>query len=188
VSWLLGLSVACALSGNDVLQLTLLDGSEVEGFFHHGDEAEVTLTSAAGPVTVPVVLVSSVLQNGELLPMHLFYSELVEMKVQHDLWLAAPPPMPAPGLVFSSSLLWAGSGHAMLGDWKGFAEYSVIETVLIGGMLWAASEQNIQFLIPLVGLDAIFKGRAARDSHRIALRRRTRFQVDPDPLTLGGLP
>ena len=188
MTWLLGLGVALALDGNDVLQLTLADDSVVDGYFHHGDVAEVVVTTAQGPVVVPLMLIQSVQQNGEARPLNLFHADLAEHTELNQLLMEFPPPMPAPGLVFGASLLWAGSGHAMLGDWREFSSYSIVETALIGGMVWAVSEENFPFLIPLVGLDAIFKGWSARDSHRIARRRRTRFLLDPEPLTLGGLP
>lgn len=168
---LLLLQNAAALDGNDSLTLTLTGGVDVTGWFLRAESDQVVLSSKSGIVEVPLVLVESVVCNDEPMPLVEFQAEAAEAWGLLEAFRADPPPHPHPAATVGLSLLWAGSGHAALGDWRGFATYTVVETVLLSSIALNVATNNPQPIPSLIALDLIFRGWSARESARVARRR-----------------
>ncbi len=166
------LPAALALDGNDEMQLTLRGGSVVTGRYLRVSADGLVLSGEDGPVDVPMVLVESAVVDGDAMGVAELSAALATARESLAVWLVDPPPHPAPAVVIGASMLWAGAGHAALGDWRSLAAYSVVE-----GVLWTAAAVNIaqqdaRPLLPLLGLDIAFKVWSARESSRTARQRR----------------
>ncbi|MEL6346359.1 MAG: hypothetical protein AAFV53_24825 [Myxococcota bacterium] len=172
--WLVWVSVAVALDGGDVLRLTLEGDVVVEGVFARATASEVMVNAPdVGVTAVPLVLVTAVAVNGTPMGLEAFKAEAASAWQQSMVFSPqSPGQTPHPALVASTSMLWAGSGHAALGEWKDFAVYSTVEVVLLGAMAVNLVQEDVRPLPPLIALDALFKIYAAQESARIAKRRR----------------
>jgi hypothetical protein len=163
--------LANALDGNDDLVLTLTGGMAVSGWFLRAESDRIVLSGETGLIEVPLVLIESVSRNGEPMGEAVFQSELAEARALLEAFRADPPPHPHPATTFGLSLLWAGAGHAAIGDRRGFATYSVVEGVLLSSIALNVATSNPQPIPSLVALDVIFKVWSARESTRVARRR-----------------
>ena len=169
--------LAHAIDGNDELHLELATGESVSGWFYSSQAGELELTGANTHRIVPIFLVSGVVRDGEPLDLALFHSELLARELAYARFREHPPPHPAPSVAFGASLLWAGAGHAALGDWRSFALYSIVEAGLVGTATWAALGEGTQgTLLPVAAVDLLFRGYAAGESARIARARRRALQ------------
>ena len=117
------------------------------------------------------MLVESATRNGEPMSLPQLQSEVAEAWALLEAFRADPPPHPRPVTVVGLSMLWAGAGHAALGDRRGFATYSVVESVLLSSIALNVAINNPQPLPSLIALDLLFKGWSARETARVARRR-----------------
>jgi hypothetical protein len=69
-------------------------------------------------------------------------------------------------------MLFAGTGHAMLGDWKAAGGYAAVEGVVLGTIALNVALEDPRPLPALIALDVIFKIWAAQEAARTAKRRR----------------
>lgn len=163
-----------ALDGSDALRLTLDGGVVVEGRFARAGAASVFLNaSEQGLAEVPLVLINAVAVNGQPMSLPVFEAELAES------WRASMlidgeriGPAPPPAVVAGASMVWAGAGHAALGEWKSFGLYSGVEVALLGLAALNLTQEDLRPLPALLALDVLFKIYAAQESARIAKRRR----------------
>ena len=165
------LPLAAALDGNDDLTLTLTGEVEVSGRFLRAESDRIVLSGEVGIVEVPLVLIESAQRNGLPMGEAELQLEVAEAWALLEAFRADPPPHPHPAAAVGLSLLWAGGGHAALGDWRGFATYSVVESVLLSSIALNVAINNPQPLPSLIALDVIFRGWSARESARVARRR-----------------
>ena len=181
---LLLIPIAAALDGNDQLALTLTGGVEITGWFLRAEADRVVLSGDVGIVEVPVVLIESVMRNDEPMGEALFMGEVAEAWSLLEAFRADPPPHPHPAATFGLSLLWAGSGHAAIGDWRGFRNYSLIEGALLSSIALNVAVDNPQPIPTLIALDVIFRVWSARESTLVARRRQDllrRYDTIPEP-------
>lgn len=181
---LLLLPIASALDGNDQLTITLSGDVEVTGWFLRAEADRVVLSSDVGIVEVPVAIVESVIRNGEPMGEALFLAELSDAWSLLEAFRADPPPHPHPVATFGLSMLWAGSGHAAIGDWRGFRNYSIIEATMLSSIALNIAVDNPQPLPTLIALDVIFRVWSARESTLVARRRQDllrRYDTIPAP-------
>ncbi|MEC8424487.1 MAG: hypothetical protein VX000_11970, partial [Myxococcota bacterium] len=106
---------------------------------------------------------------------------------QLDAFRQDPPPHPREGVVMGAAVLWAGAAPASVGDWKKAAAYSLVETVLVGTAVANVRAGGGAVLLPLAGLDVLFKGYAAGEAVRVTRKRRARLLVD-GPSGVSGTP
>ena len=170
--WLAG-SAAWALDGNDTVSLVLAGGTVVEGRFLRAEPGTVVIsTQAQGPVAVPLVIVEGAAVNGAALGLEVFLAEAEEAWERRLAVVEAAPSAPSPAVVAGASMLWAGAGHATLGEWRTFAGYSAAEAVIWGAVALSIVQDDTQAVVPLIGLDLIFRAWSAQESARTARRRR----------------
>lgn len=163
------------LDGNDRLKLSLATGEVVGGWFYDVDDQFIVLSGDNRFAEVPLALVVGVVHDGTPEPLDLFFEDVAQARARSV--VIGDLRAPAPAAVIGMSFVWAGSGHAALGDWRGFAGYSVVECAILGTAAWNISQEpNLAVLLPLAGLDLIFKGYAAGESARIARSRRSRLR------------
>jgi len=163
------------LDGNDHLALSLSTGEVVEGWYYDADAQVVVLSGDNRFVEVPLSLVIGVVHDDEPEPLDVFFAD-VDQARQRSVALTTPMP-PPPGAVIGLSLVWAGAGHAALGEWRGALSYSIVECAVAGTAAWNIThEPNLAVLVPLAGLDLLFKGYAAGEAARIARSRRSRHR------------
>lgn len=165
-----------AVEPADRVRVELVAGGEAEGWFLGWDGESLSLSGDNQVFTVPLALVEAVSVNGDALTVDTFRDALPEV--------AAPPApvwRPSPALAGGASLIWPGSGHAMMGDWGGFAGYTAVELVLWGGAAWwAFGERRTGPLVTVVLLDAVFRVYAVAES--VDMARRARIRVAAAPL------
>jgi hypothetical protein len=173
--------LALALEANDVVTLELVAGGELEGRVLTGDDEGLTLTFDNREQVVPWTLVEVALVNGE--PMDL--PQLEREVIEFDLRRQKPPPDrsgPPLAVVGASSILWPGTGHLLLGDWRSFVGYSVLEAGLLGAAAWwIFVEGNAAPVVPIAGLSGAFRVWSAADAVYTARKRRTRVGLAPIP-------
>lgn len=167
---------AHALDGNDALTLGLVGGARVEGWFYSSADGVLTVSANNTLQRVPLVSIVSVARDGEPLPMETFRGEVADQQNLLDAFRADPPPHPREGVVIGAAVLWAGAAPAAVGDWKKAAAYSLVEGVLVGTAIANINTGGGAVLLPLAGLDLLFKGYAAGEAVRVTRRRRARLQ------------
>ena len=76
-------------------------------------------------------------------------------------------------------MLWAGGGHAVLGEWKEVKGYAIVEGVIIGaGIYNIYRRSSLGVLVSLGALDLLFKVYSAGEALYITRARRARLGVD----------
>jgi len=179
----LAVSVASAFDGNDRLELELSSGEEVVGWHYAAKDGVLVLSGQNRFFEVPTVLVAQVRLDGQPLALSDFHTAIARDQLELSALRAAPPPLPSPAAVTVASLLWAGSGHAALGDWGTAWGYLAVESVLWGTAAYTIfANGNLPILIPLAGVDLIFRWVAAGDASRRARSRHRQLQVGPPVL------
>lgn len=168
---LLLLQTALALDGNDHLSVTLAGPVVVDGQYLRAEPDQVWLSTADGSITaLPLVLVEAVVCNGEEMPLVVFQQE-VSMAWQQTLSLAEGP-TPHPIATAGTSLLLAGAGHALLGEWRVGAGYAVAEMIVLGTAVAMVAVDDPRPLPSLLVLDGFLRVYAAQESARKARQRR----------------
>lgn len=178
-AWLLAAALAGpahALDGNDALVVGLVGGATVEGWFYASADGVLTVSANDTLQRVPLVSIVSVSRDGEPLPMSTFRAEIAEQQRRLDAFRADPPPHPREGVVIGAAVLWAGAAPASVGDWKKAAAYSLVEGVLVGTALVNINSGGGAVLLPLAGLDVLFKGYAAGEAVRVTRKRRAQLR------------
>ncbi len=176
----LAMGLAHGIEVNDQISVTLDGGERVDGWFIRAEAGAVLLhVPALGrTATVPVSVVQSVECNQERLALDRFRSEVQDAQLRYEAFLADPPPHPHPILVAAPSMIFAGTGHAMLGDWE-FAK----GTMLLDGVamsvasIEAFGQQRAQVFYSAALISLILKTYSASDSIRRAQTRRRRLGV-----------
>jgi len=164
---------ALALDGNDALTLELVGGARVEGWYVGVDGGTLRVSGDNRFTDVPVEQIVAAQRDGEPLPLAQLHAELDAAQRQLDALRADPPAHPAPVVVGGASLLYAGAGHAAMGEWKAAAGWAAIDTVVLGAAAWnLVGEKSVPGALPVLALDVIIKAAAAGDAARIARRRR----------------
>ena len=69
----------------------------------------------------------------------------------------------------------------MVGDWRRAAAYTLVEGVLIGTAVANIRAGGGAVLLPLAGLDLLFKGYAAGEAVRVTRRRREMLRPSTAP-------
>ena len=176
IGLLLLVAQAWALGGNDRLELALMGGQTVEGWFYRATPSSVVLSGGNRFTEVPLGVIVGATVNGSPWTVAVFSAE-VERSVPN---VPERAPRPAPWVAGAGSALWAGAGQAMIHDWRGAAAWSAVEVGLLGaGALAIHEDAGFGVLIPIIGLDLLFKGTSARDAARRARARR--IPVKPIP-------
>lgn len=173
--------LALALEANDVVTLELVAGGELEGRVLSGDEDGLTLTFDNREQAVPWVLVGRALVNGDPMELPQLQREVIEFD------LSRQPPIPersAPpvAVVGAASILWPGTGQLLLGDWRSFVGYSVLEVGLVGAAVWwVFVEGNAAPVVPIAALSGAFRVWSAADAVYTARKRRALVGLVPFP-------
>jgi hypothetical protein len=166
-------SAALALDGSDRLELTMAGGVLVDGAFLRATPDSLLLSPEAGEIIeVPLVLIEAATINGESMATEALRAEAAAAWQQSLLFSSDPGPMPHPAGVAAASMLFAGTGHAMLGDWKAAGGYAAVEGVVLGTIALNVALEDPRPLPALIALDVIFKIWAAQEAARTAKRRR----------------
>ena len=164
---------ARALDGNDVLTLELVSGEKVYGWYFETDAGVLVLTGDNRRREVPLDWVSAVNLNGDEISQVAFKAMLDEAQAELDAFRENPPPHPPPVVVSGLSWIWAGAGHAALGEWKKSGLYAMVDCVLWGTGAFAVLQgQQFAILIPLAGVEILFRGASAGQAARISRERR----------------
>lgn len=165
--------VALALDGNDQVRLELAGGAVVEGRFLRAEPGAVILSNAAqGAVAVPLVIVEGASLNGAPMGLEAFRAEAAAAWELRASLLAESPSAPPAAVVAGMSMLWAGAGHAALGEWRAFGGYSAAEAIIWGTVVFNLANEEVEPVPTLIALDLIVRAWAAQESARIAKRRR----------------
>lgn len=156
------------------LRVTIAGGLAIEGAFSRSDRDYLVILTPAGERKLRRELVDEVQVGGTCFGGGAFLDLLRNWQAQRQVNLG---PSPAPWLVGSASLLWAGAGPAMLGNWQDFVGYSMVELSFAGAGLWFVSERGYGMILPIVLLDGIVRAYATGDSVGTArARKRARIQ------------
>ena len=168
-----------ALDGNDRLVLQLQDGTEVRGWYYAVDTESLVLSGENRLTKVPIAAIESVLRDEEVLSIASFHAEVEVVLAAARAERANPPPHPHPVLVAGASMLWAGAGHALLGEWKEARGYSIVEGVILGAAAYNVYRRSaLGVLVSLAALDLLFKLYAAEESMQLTRVRRARLAAE----------
>ncbi len=166
-AWLVG--TALALAPGEELELTLVGDVVVAGTFRTTDGEQLVLTVDGEPLEVALGLVEQATRDGLSL-------EPADLRAEAAVWAAAqvpPGPVPHPLLAGTASALLPGSGHLLLGDWRTWAGYAVVDGSLLALASWYAfREQAPRATATFLLLDGIFRVYAVREAVRDAQTRR----------------
>jgi hypothetical protein len=165
---------AWGLDGNDALVLQLAGDVVISGTFLRAEPDQIWLSSAEDSeiIAVPLILLENATINGAPVSLEQIHSEAaqswetVRVLVGDQGW--APHPIPVSG----ASLLFAGAGHAMLGDGRAAGGYAAVESVLLGTIALNVALEDPRSLPALIAVDVLLKIYAAQESARMARRKR----------------
>ena len=179
----LTLTPTFALDINDHLSLKLAGGEQVDGWYlrpeAHG--LVVSIPMVGETAHIPMSIVESVTINKAPMILSDFQAVLTEAWAAHTRWLTNPPPHPPPLAVVVPSLVLAGSGHAMLGEWELAAGMLISDAVFMGVMGVEAAglgTGRMDVFLSAAVLSVLFKAYGMSDAHRLARRRRIRMGLD----------
>ena len=181
ILWLwLTLSTASAIDINDHLILELDGGERIEGWFlrSEGESVVVAVPASGRMATIPLGIVQAVTLNDAPQNLADFRREVEEEWDQILAWRADPPAHPHPGFVAGSGVLLAGTGHAMLGEWRLATPMMMADGAFMGLMAMEAAGAGtgrIDIFFTAALLSTVFKAYALSDGHRRAKRRRVRL-------------
>ena len=171
--------VAHALDGNDRLVLSIQGGPEVQGWFYSVDEHTLVVSGDNRFTSIPLDSIRAVQRNEEPMALEEFQSEVLTILAALEDERADPPPHPHPFVVASLSMLWAGAGHAVLGEWTEVKGYAVAEGVILGAAVYNIYRRSSAgVLISLAALDLLFKGYSAGEAVYLVRARRARLGID----------
>lgn len=178
---LLLVGAALALDGNDTLRLTLAGAVEVEGSFLRASPDALLVSPEAGEhIEVPLVLIEAAVVNGEPMGLAELRAEAAEAWQREMALIPDDLRLPSPVGVGAASVVWAGAGHALLGEWRPAAGYAALDAVILGTIGLNVAAEDPRPLPALVALDVLVKIWAAQESARMAKRRREIVQRAED--------
>lgn len=173
-------AAAWALDPGDQVQVELLGGGEIQGAVKSAGPTSLVLTGRNQEYQVSLALVQAAWINGESASPLQLKEEVAELYHRQSLELARLQEYnPRPLVVFGTSMLWPGTGHLLLGERALGLGYAVVELVLVGTGAFFAYTENYQSLVPLIGVETLFRVYAVSDATGKARRRRARIQASP---------
>jgi hypothetical protein len=172
---LLAMGLAHGIEVNDQLSLALDGGEKIDGWFVRAEADAVVLhvPKLGRAAVVPVSVVQSVQCNQEGWPLERFVAEVAEAQRDYEAWIADPPSHPLPIVLAVPSILLAGSGHAILGDWQFGKGLMALDGIAMGvATVEVFGQQRVQVFYSATLISLILKAYAVSDStHRARLRR-----------------
>jgi len=179
--WSIGL--ALAIDVNDQLSLQLDGGETIEGWFVRAgpDHVFIHIPTTGDTSRIPLNMVHRVEVNGGLVESGTFGEEVKAAHEAWQRWRSDPPPHPPASIVATSSLLLAGSGHAMLGDWGLAPGLLFADSVGMGVVAWEMGhQQRLNVLLGASVVSIVMKTYGATNSARAAKARRRKFGIKTD--------
>lgn len=152
------------------LAVVVLGGERFEGAFVAWEHDHLVLSTRDGQKEIGQPLIEAVEVDGVDCTPQAFLEGIRRWSEAQRLDALSTPP---PALVGGACVLWAGAGQAILGNWKAFLAYSVVEASFVGagGVMIARGQYGP--LLPLAALDVLVRGWAVGDGvHEARLRRR----------------
>lgn len=167
------IGAAWALDGNDALELQLAGDVVTTANFLRAEPHQIWVTREDGaPTAVPPMLLQQASMNGEPVSLEQLHSEAVASWETALLLVGDLGRLPRPVSVAGASLLFAGTGHAILGEWGTAGGYAAVEGVLLGTVALNVALEDPRPLPALLAADVLLKIYAAQESARIARRKR----------------
>jgi hypothetical protein len=165
-------AAAWALAPYDPVELGLAGGTTLEGvYLGPVSPSALSLVLDGRTVTVELALVETVTVAGATETPEGFALAVADAWARRSVPFEGPTPLP--GVALGASLLFSGSGHALLREGRTFRGYAVLETVFLGTEAFALLyDQNVGLFLSVAAVDVLFRGLSAADAHRIARRRR----------------
>ena len=167
-------ATALALAPGEQLTLELVGDVVVAGTFRDTDGQSVVLNVDGSPLRIELSLVEQASRDGLPLAPDV-------LRAEAQAWSDTrvdPGRALHPALVGTASALWPGSGHLLLGEWRKWAGYALIDGSLLAlGSWYAIREQAPKAAAALLGLDMVFRVYAVREAVRDAQRRRPASQT-----------
>jgi hypothetical protein len=162
-----------AVEPSDEVTLGLAGGTTIDGkFLRAASDTSFNVMVDEEIVTVQVALLESVAVNGAPQPVALFRLEVSENWANRHLDLG---PTPLPGVALGSSILFAGTGHALLKEGAQFRSYAVLEVVCMSleavAIFYA---EDAALLITVGALDVGIRGLSGVSAYHEARSRRAR--------------
>ena len=175
MSHLLFCAAAWALDPGD-----LVGGGEIYGTVKSAGPTSLALTGSNQEYRISLALVESALINGEQTTSAQLKEEAAELYHRQSMELSRlKANSPKPLVVFGTSMLWPGAGHLMLGERTLGLGYATVEFLLVGTGAFFAYTKNYPSLLPLIGVETLFRVYAVSDATSKAKRRRARILASP---------
>jgi hypothetical protein len=174
LSVLLFVASAWALTASDHVTLGLAGGTTIEGkFLRAASETSFNVETGEQVVTIQVALVETVEVNGEAQEIAPFREDVAEAwaaRLNVDLG-----PTPLPGVALGSSLLFSGTGQALLKqgpEFRGYAALQIACLALEAVAIFYAEDAAL--LITVGAVDVGLRGISGVSAYREARFRRAR--------------
>lgn len=180
------LAAITALEPGDQMHLELVGDGEVTGMLAEVGTQSLVLTGGNQRTEVPLALVEAAWVDGAPMDLPTLHREVGDLHHRQELQLAAlAAHTPNPFLVVGSSLLLPGSGHLMLGERSEGWGYIAVTSIIWGTGAWLMYSENYQPLLPLAGVDLLFRTYATADAAILTRQRRTRLGLSVHQSGLG---
>jgi hypothetical protein len=162
-----------ALEPSDDVTLGLAGGTTIEGkFLRPASETAFNVMVDDQIVTVQVALVETVRVNGADQDLAPFRAEVAEAWANRHLDLG---PTPLPGVALGSSILFAGTGQALLKQGPEFRGYAALEVACLAMEAVAIFyAEDAALLITVGALDVGIRGLSGMAAYHEARYRRAR--------------
>ncbi len=172
---------ASAIAPGDQLWLYTVNGEVIQGAWLGPLPGWVVLTGEEDH-RVPLSELVEVRWRGEVIPVDRFRADLDAAWRAELSWRADPPPHPSPAVPAAASFLWAGLGHAMVGEGREAWRWAAVDAGLVGAaVLTAAVGAQPGAALTIGVVDLLVRGAAAGASARVARRTRARLHRGPAP-------
>ena len=175
------LSAAFAIDVNDQLRIEMAGGEAIEGCFVRGQPEVFSLhvPNLGRSVDIYLNMVHSVAKNGQPMELDEFVVELGDWQSEWERWLANTPIPPPPLAVAFASVPLAGTGHALLGDWRAASGMMVADALGMGVMTWELkNNQRLNVVSGALAVSLVMKFYSATNGARKARTFRRRRGED----------
>ncbi len=164
-----------AVDPSDDVTIGLAGGTTIDGkFLRAASETSFNVMVDQEIVTVPVALVESVEVNGAPQELAPFRAEVAEKWANRHLDLG---PTPLPGVALGSSILFAGTGQALLKQGPEFRGYAALQVACMAMEAVAIFyAEDAALLITVGAIDVGIKGISGVAAYREARFRRARLR------------
>ena len=177
------LILSIMLESGDDIQLNMIGGAQLNGVFIGGGKSCVLINSPSGKTSIDINVIGSARHNANLMSSESLKIEIDKWVTEELSLIESKTPTTAPWLLISSSALHPALPYLAVHNPDSAKISFAIDSVLIGGIAYAALiEKSWGLLIPFGLSTVLFRYWVAKDvySHLKSLRTEQNRLKQPD--------